>query len=193
MNPPRQPINRNVNLLKTPVRLEGKTTSKFSRLSRTKLPSFLIFVALLVSGPLARAADAPKTARPNIYDESLDGRKQIREAMAKAAKENKRVLLQFGANWCGWCHKLHTLCADNKVIHDKLASDYVVALIDVNKGHNEDLVTKYEAKQIGLPFIVILDAEGTHLTTKNTGELEEGDHHSPEKVLDFLKKWSPKK
>jgi hypothetical protein len=40
---------------------------------------------------------------------------------------------------------------------------------------------------------VILDSQGKHLTTKDTGELEEGDHHSPEKVLAFLNQWSPKK
>jgi len=44
---------------------------------------------------------------------------------------------------------------------------------------------------LGLPVIVILDAEGKQLTTKNSGELEEDDHHSPDKVMAFLKKWSP--
>jgi hypothetical protein len=31
------------------------------------------------------------------------------------------------------------------------------------------------------PVIVILDAEGKQLTTKDSSELEEGDHHSPAK------------
>jgi hypothetical protein len=44
-----------------------------------------------------------------------------------------------------------------------------------------------------LPLIVVLDADGKQLTTQDTGKLEEGDHHSPEKVMAFLKEWSPKK
>jgi hypothetical protein len=44
--------------------------------------------------------------------------------------------------------------------------------------------------RFGLPSIVILDAAGKELTTQDTGELGEGEHHSPEKVMAFLKKWS---
>jgi hypothetical protein len=43
--------------------------------------------------------------------------------------------------------------------------------------------------QHGLPVLVVLDTDGRQLTTKDTGELEEGDHHSPQKVLAFLKAW----
>jgi thiol-disulfide isomerase/thioredoxin len=140
------------------------------------------------------AADAPKSARPNIYDESLDGSKQITEALAAAKKDNKRVLLQFGANWCGWCHRLHNLFKTDAPIKEELQADYVVVLIDVNKDHNSDINKKYgNPMRFGLPAIVILDSEGKQLITKNTAELEEGDHHDPKKVLAFLKEWSPKK
>ncbi len=54
-------------------------------------------------------------------------------------------------------------------------------------------MTKYAADRLGLPSLVMLDSEGKHVTTKNTAELEEGDHHSSEKVLAFLKQWAPAK
>jgi thioredoxin-related protein len=153
----------------------------------------LFFVTFNLGLPFrSAAAESAKTDRPNIYDESLDGSKQIVDAVATAKKENKRVLLQFGANWCGWCHKLHKLCENDKAIAEELKDNYVVALVDVNKGHNSSVVTKYKGEGLGLPFIVVLDSDGTRLTTKNTGELEEGDHHSPDKVMEFLKKWAPK-
>lgn len=153
-----------------------------------------LLVAIVLPSLRAWAADAPKTARPNIYDESLDGTQQIADALAKANKENKRVLLQFGANWCGWCHRLHGLFEADKTISAKLKSDYLVVLVDVNNGHNAVVDAKYgKPTRFGLPVIVILDSDGKQLTTKNTEELEEGDHHSPDKVLTFLKEWSPKK
>src|SRR5258708_1402284 len=164
---------------------------------KPKLPTVLILAGLmggaLVSPRAVPPADAPKSSLPDIYDETADANKQIADAVAQAKKENKRVLLQFGANWCGWCHKLHKLFDTDKAVGDKLKAGYVVALIDVNKGHNKDLITKYEAQKMGLPFIVILGSDGQHLTTKNSGELEEGDHHSPQKVIAFLDQWTPKK
>jgi thiol:disulfide interchange protein len=139
------------------------------------------------------AADSSNTERPKIYDVSADGSQQITNALATARKEHKVVLLQFGANWCGWCHKLHKLFASDKAIHEELKANYVVVMIDVDKSHNKDLVAKYGTERLGLPCLVVLDANGKHLTTKNTGELEEGDHHSPEKVMAFLKSWAPKR
>jgi thioredoxin-related protein len=159
-----------------------------------------LFNLLLLSGLLAslaalphtaRAADALKSARPKIYNESANGPKLIADATAAARQGNKRVLLQFGANWCGWCHKLHKLFDSDQPIRETLKGSYVVALIDVNKGHNADLIAKYGAERLGLPFLVVLDADGKHLATKNSAELEEGDHHSPQKVLAFLKQWTP--
>ncbi len=153
---------------------------------------FGLLVAMLASPSAVLSADASSTERPKIYDESADGAKQIERALADAKTGNKRVLLQFGANWCGWCHKLHRLFASDHAISERLKADYVVAMIDVNKGHNVDLVRKYKAENLGLPFLVILDGDGKQLTTKNTGDLEEGDHHSPDKVMSFLKMWAPK-
>ncbi len=153
----------------------------------------------LLAAPLAftaaiQAGDTPATALPPIYDESADGTKQIADAVALAGKDGKRVLLQFGANWCPWCHKLHSLFHTDKDIAARLKSDYVVVLIDVNKGRNGDVDSKYgHPTRLGLPVLVVLDADGKQLTTKDSGELEEGNHHSPVKVLAFLDKWSPKK
>jgi thiol:disulfide interchange protein len=151
-------------------------------------------VGVAISPHHAWPAEAPKTARPKIYDESLDGFKQIGDALTIAKAENKRVLLQFGANWCGWCHLLHKIFQTDKAISETLKTSYVVVLIDVNQGHNKAVDTKYgNPTRFGLPVIVILDSDGKQVTTKDTGELEEGKQHNPDKVLAFLKGWAPKK
>lgn len=132
-------------------------------------------------------------SRTNIYNETADGSKQIADALEIATKEHKHILLQFGANWCSWCHKLHQLFETNTTIAEILRNDYVVVMIDVNKGHNSDTDTKYgHPTRFGLPAIMVLDADGKQLITQDTGKLEEGDHHSPDKVVAFLKAWAPK-
>jgi len=149
---------------------------------------------LLASPAPAAAQAAAKSARPNIYDTSADGAKQIADALGTARQEHKNVLLQFGANWCGWCHRLHNLCATNAEIAGIIKSDYVVVLIDVDKSHNQEVDAKYgHPTRFGLPVLVVLDADGKQLTTQDSGKLEEGDHHSPVKVLAFLEAWAPKR
>jgi hypothetical protein len=44
--------------------------------------------------------------------------------------------------------------------------------------------------RLGLPVLVVLDADGRQLTTQSTGDLEKGNAHDPAKVLAFLKKWA---
>jgi thiol-disulfide isomerase/thioredoxin len=145
----------------------------------------LLLLGLLLAQP-------PKPAP--LYDEKASGAQQIEKALIEAKRGKKNVLLQFGANWCGWCHKLHKLCDEDKAIAAELRKNFVVVLIDVDKKHNEDINQRYgNPTKNGLPVIVVLDAGGKQLWTQDTGKLEEGDHHDPAKVLAFLKQWRPKK
>jgi thiol:disulfide interchange protein len=164
---------------------------------KTDFLSAIATAALLaaVLGLPAYGAEAPaKSSRPAIYNEKADGGKQIADALALAKKENKRVLLQFWANWCGWCHRLHSLFESDADIAARLKDAYVVVLVDVNNGHNEDINKRYgNPTRFGLPAIVILDADGKALMTQDTGQLEEGDHHHPKKVLAFLNAWAGKR
>jgi thiol:disulfide interchange protein len=163
------------------------------------MKSVIVCIVVLVSIASASfaAEQASKPTRPAIYDRTADGNKQIEEALKTAKAENKNVLLQFGANWCGWCHRLHGLFKDNAEIAKTLSDNYVVVLIDVDqvegKAHNQDVVQRYgNPTRFGLPVIVVLDSKGKPLTTQDTGKLEEGDHHDPKKVMGFLEKWTPK-
>lgn len=56
----------------------------------------VVTVQISVSGA---EQPAQKSARPNLYDTSADGKEQIAAALKTAKAEDKRVLLKFGANW----------------------------------------------------------------------------------------------
>lgn len=139
---------------------------------------------------------AAKKARPNIYDEKADATQQIAAALAKAKAENQRVLIQWGANWCGWCHLLHDLFKSDAKIARELLYEYNVVLVDIgNWDKNMDVAKKYnvDLKGTGVPYLTILDAAEKVLANEETSPLEkktaEGkDGHDPEKVLNLLKK-----
>ena len=63
----------------------------------TIVPALVVFSLAFTNE--SWAADA--SSKPAIYDESADGQKQLTQAIEQAKKDNKVILLQFGANWCG--------------------------------------------------------------------------------------------
>jgi thiol:disulfide interchange protein len=178
----------------------------------TNAPRFLASLFALAAGSVAAAqtvsTPAPATApatqpatKPKVavYDEAADGKKQIDAALAKAKKNNRRVLVQWGANWCGWCVKMHGLFKSDREIAKELLYEYDVVYIDVGRfDKHMDLATAYGAdlKASGLPFLTILDADGKPLANQETGSLEKKPEagkeapaeHDPKAVMALLTK-----
>ncbi len=142
----------------------------------------IAFALTLAVAPVAAGAD-----REPIYDESMDARAAIEAAVAKAGADNRRVLIQWGGNWCGWCYKLHDLFSTNEEIAQVLQYEYEVVMIDSNT--NEALAKSMDVDFEGVPYLTVLDGSGKKLTDQETGALEIGDRHDPAKVLGFLNKW----
>jgi len=124
-----------------------------------------------------------------IYDSNADARADIAAAVERAAKENKHVLIQWGANWCGWCHKLHDFFAEDETAMTLLDAGYVMVLVDTDV--NKALLEEMAVEPRGIPYLTVLDGAGKKLVDQETGALETGSRHDPDKVNPFLKKWQP--
>jgi thioredoxin 1 len=100
------------------------------------------------------------SAQHQIYSETADAKAEVHEALATAAREHKRVLLDFGGNWCGDCKALEYYFHD-PANASLLAQNYVV--VDVNIGRydrNQDLADKYQVPlKKGVPALAILDSK----------------------------------
>ncbi len=104
----------------------------------------------------------------------------------------------FGFETCGWCHKLHELFASDKDIRRTLSYEYALVMVDINAPGADTLLKTCKAalspeelqKGVGYPFLSVLDSEGKVLTAQRTDPLEEGDHHNPGRVQEFLTKWA---
>ncbi len=147
-----------------------------------------LITVLLLSLALASGGTA-HGEREAIYKPGADARADIAAAVEKAGKENKRVLIQWGANWCGWCHLLHEFFEDDAEARALLAESYVVVLVDTDT--NKALLEEMAVEPQGIPYLTILDGAGKKLVDQETGALETGSRHDPKKVNPFLKKWQP--
>jgi thioredoxin-related protein len=155
----------------------------------------LAALAFFSAAGLRADPEYPKMG-PDIYDVHADGSADIAAAIIRAGSEHKRVLLVFGANWCIWCHRLHTTFGTNAAVAAALDKAFVLVDVDVNtrKGEKRNAAVNERYGnpiQHGIPVLVVLDSDGKQLTTKDSGELEEGDGHSPAKILAFLSLWAP--
>lgn len=134
-------------------------------------------------------AEKKPNEKPPIYEERAITDDEFDEALARAKAENKNVLLMFGGNWCGWCHKLHELMEADAKIKSTLEGGFVRVMVDSHT--NDALMEKLELELKGVPFLVVLDPAGKILVRQETGSLEDGPKHDPGRVLAFLVEWQP--
>jgi thioredoxin-related protein len=162
---------------------------------RLTLLAVLSVLVLLPSAALRADPEYPSMG-PDIYDIHADGSSLVGEALGRAPADHKRVILVFGANWCIWCRRLHAAFENDPRVSQALAKDFIVVRIDINKRHGEARNAALNEKygnpiEHGIPVLVVLNSDGKQLTTKDSGDLEDGNGHSPAKILEFLSAWAP--
>ena len=160
----------------------------------------LVVMAFILFG-LATAASAqwkpaplerPATINPKLYPEGANATKEIQEARAAALKQNKRVLLVFGANWCIDCHILDRAFHQPRVA-PLLQGNYVVVHIDVGQyDKNLALAKQYHVDLAkGVPSVAVIDSKNVLVTSSS--EFEKAHLLTEQDVIDFLDQWKPKR
>ncbi|HKV05234.1 MAG TPA: thioredoxin family protein [Candidatus Acidoferrales bacterium] len=139
----------------------------------------------------------PVPAKPNtsLYPPPEVARSEVAAALASAAKDRKRVLLVFGANWCYDCHVL------DATFHSKAFASLVNAnfhVVHINVGDegdkNLDLAESYGVplkKAVRIPSLAVLDPDGRVLYSQKNGEFDDSVRLGPADVAEFLSKWKP--
>jgi len=129
---------------------------------------------------------------PDVYPAPERARADLAAALRTAASTHKRVLLDFGGDWCGDCKVLDIYFHDaaNRPI---LESNFV--LVRVNIGHkdmNLDLATRYQIPvDKGVPALAVLDEHGKLLHSQKDREFISMRKMQSSSVTTFLLQWKP--
>jgi thioredoxin 1 len=102
------------------------------------------FRLIAAVGVLALAAGTARPATRDIYPEPGQAKADLAAALKTAAATHKRILLDFGGNWCGDCQVLDIYFHDpaNRPILD---ANFVLVHINIGMvDANLDIAKKYE-------------------------------------------------
>jgi thioredoxin 1 len=161
-------------------------------------PARLIALAallLLAAGLGCRQAPeatplAEEPGRAVIYPDGAQAEGDITAALARAAKEKKRVLLDFGGNWCGDCQVLE-IYFHAPANRNLLDSHYVLVPVNIGRyDENLAIAARYGVPVTkGVPALAVLDANGQVVYSQRNGEFESMGKLDPTAVTAFLLAW----
>ena len=118
-------------------------------------------------------AAAGQAKEKDIYPDPAVAKNEIKAALAKATKEHKRVILDFGGNWCGDCRVLARYFdqAPNAAL---LKANFILVEVNIGKfDRNKDIAKTYGVPlEKGVPALAVLDAHGKTLLSQKNGEFE---------------------
>jgi thiol:disulfide interchange protein len=128
--------------------------------------------------------------KKHLYSAEADPKAEISSALKQAGLEHKRIILDFGGDWCGDCQVLD-IYFHQPPNADLLDKNFLVVHVDI--GHydkNLDVAEKYKIPlKKGVPALAVIDAHDQLLYSQETGEFEDMRYMYPNSVTDFLNRW----
>jgi thiol:disulfide interchange protein len=147
---------------------------------------WLFACASLLLQPLAMAGVR------EIYPNPDQAKADLSAALRGAAESHRRIIVDFGGNWCTDCHVL------DYYLHDAANAPLLEAgfiLVHINVGRmdqNLDIAARYAIPlRKGVPALAVLDSDGKLLYSQRTGEFENMRSMQSAAVTEFLSRWQP--
>ena len=158
------------------------------QLKATALLTALIVCAGVAAIPHASAQMAPPAVQKHLYPDVSAAQHDIDAALVEAKRTHKRILLDFGGDWCGDCQVLDIYF--NEAPNAQLLDKYFVK-VNINIGHqdaNLEIAHKYGVPLPGVPALAVLDANGKVIMSQDH-EFSSMRNMPSSAVTDFLTKW----
>ena len=173
----------------------GSMTTRTLLLALAALP-FLAVSAFAAPAPrisIATLADLPIVEKAP-YDTGANADAAVAAAFARAGKSGKRVLIDFGGNWCGDCIVLANLLQLPEMKRF-MAAHFEIVKVDVGRfDRNLQILARFGAvdrlKSGGVPAIIVAEPDGAFVNKDDMSALEDARHMTPQAIADWLAQWA---
>lgn len=85
----------------------------------------------------------------------------LEQARVIALSEDKPLLIDFSAYWCGWCRKLDREVFSDPTVRARIERDYVFVRLDSEAPETRPLMRKYNIH--AFPSLLVVQADGLPL------------------------------
>ncbi len=152
-------------------------------------------LALSLAGP-ARALTAPPQVPPgqpapvaHPYDAPAAAHDAVDAAVRKARQSGRRLLIDFGGNWCPDCRMLAGVM-QLAPVQGWITQNFVPVSVNVDHlNANMDIAKRYGVVIKAVPTVLIVTPDGKLLNPDGTLTLGNARTMSSQAVVDLLGKW----
>ena len=149
---------------------------------------------LAMAAGMVLAVVVAGAATHNIYPDPSQAKADLAAAIKTATQSHKRVIVDFGGDWCGDCQVLDIYFhnAENRPILD---SNFVLVHINIGRmDENLDIAEQYGIPvTLGVPALAVLSDRGKLLYGQRGGEFKSMRRMESSEVTKFLVQWRPPK
>lgn len=146
----------------------------------------LILIVLICASVCAQ--DLPEYSQN--YDPARNAFVDFKQALTHAKKHNKLVLLEFGGDWCKWCHRLDAFFAQNKKMKEQLHDVFVVVKINVSEENPNEEFLSHLPEIIAYPHFFIADSDGHVIASQDVFVFEDRGAYSKRLFRQFIDQWA---
>lgn len=125
-----------------------------------------------------------------IFDPNADFEAQLKGALLEAGKSGKRIIVEFGGDWCIWSIKM-TNVLESPIFRSLLQKHFIFLRCFAGREGECPYPEYLEFPNIAsIPFFILLNEKGEIIATQRTEKFEILRFYNPIKLYFFLKSWT---
>ncbi len=142
------------------------------------------------AGPTPQCGPGQAMPVAHPYDAPAAAHQAVEAAFAQARASNKRVLIDFGANWCPDCRMLAGVM-QLAPVQSWTAQNFVPVSVNVDHFNvNMDLARQYGITVKAIPTVLVVTPDGHVLNPDGTLVLGNARRMSSQAVVDQIAAWN---
>lgn len=166
-----------------------------------RLALLVLVLTVTVRAAAAQGSPVPASSLPasassayvpvHKFDPKRDPAADLQAAVVEAQGTGKRILLDVGGDWCVYCHQMDQLFQQHPELAKLRDDNFLTVAVYYGSDNKNPQFLSHYTKVLGIPHFYVLDDHGRLLRSQHLVELRERGAYSPEKMKEFLLRWSP--